>query len=771
MKQILFILLASLAAFSLQAQSFTGKVTDEQRQSIGFANVVLLDADSTFLTGNTTDANGMFRIVSTSQAIWLKVSYIGYRDKIVSLQSGRLDMGEIALEGESMMLGEVVVKGNLPLTQLKGDALVTNVQNSVLAKVGSANDVLSKIPGIIKKKDAYEVFGKGTPLIYINGRQMRTPAELEQLNSDQIKDVEVIANPGSRYDATVKAVIRIQTVKQQGDGFGFDVRSSYYQSQNTDWVEQLHFNYRRDNLDIFGAFDYTHNEIMEVSRIEQENRVKDSWSQRNRMDYSDSSNDVDATLGLNYRINENHSLGLRYDITARPRSYMETAIRSEVLKNGQFFDNWQSSSTTDEAYRPEHQMNVYYNGKIKNVSVDFNADYYKKKYESASLVRESSQEQEDRTIQSLNPIDNRLAAGKLVFSYSSGRGDLSWGSEYTYTLRKDDYLSNSAVYVPTSYSEIREQNISGFAEYQYNLSFGQLSAGIRYEHVSFDYYEDHRRVKQQSRRYDNFYPHFAFATRIGTVRMQLSYTAKTKRPSYRQLSNNVFYINRFTLQQGNPLLYPSMTHDATYSVAWKFLHGIVSFQQKKDETIPWGKPETDRPEITIIQPINFDKIPTLNVFLAASPVFGCWSPRLSVGASKQWMTVESGGSSVRMDHPLWMGAFNNQISLPGGFTIGADLSYRGKGHFMNVYSDKELWICNVSLMKTFLDEALSVELKGNDLFYNQRNRHIVYFERLKGFQEDRLDTREFVLTLRYKFNATKSKYKGTGAGTREMNRL
>lgn len=771
MNQYLTLFCLFLASFSLQAQSLRGKIVDMQQQPVGFANVLLLDADSTFLTGNVSDENGTFQIALSTGAVWLKISYIGYHDKIVPIAPSRNDMGEIVLEEESHLLGEVVVRGNLPVTQLKGDALVTTVQNSVLAKVGSANDVLAKVPGILKKKDAYEVFGKGTPLIYINGRQVRNPAELEQLNSDEIKHVEVIANPGSRYDATVKAVIRIQTVKRQGDGFGFDLRSSYYQSQNTDWVEQLHFNYRHDNLDVFGAFDYTHDEGLGYSRIEQENRVDDVWNQTNFMKDTYVSDDLDAIVGLNYLIHENHSLGARYNLTAHPKSFTETSIRSEVRKNGQFYDNWFSFGTKDEEHKPEHQLNIYYNGKVKELTIDFNADYYTKKYKAISFTRESSQEQDDRDIRSLNPVNNQLAAAKLVLSYPLFGGNLSWGSEYTYTLRKDDYLSESADYVPTSYSKIREENISAFAGYDRPLPFGQLSAGIRYEHVAFDYYEDHRHIGQQSRGYDNVYPNVSFATQAGKVQMQLSYTAKTRRPSYRELSNNVFYINRFTLQQGNPSLYPSLVHDVTLSGVWRFLQLTVSYQHKKDEVIPWGKPKSGDPEITIIRPINFDRIPALNTFLSASPTLGCWSPVFSLGISKQWMTVESGDMSVKMNRPMWTGSFDNLISLPGGFVLGVDLSYQSKGNYMNIYSNKDVWGCNVSIRKSFLKDALSIELRGDDIFYKQRNYNVVYFERLKGFQGDRFDTRQFVATVRYKFNATKSKYKGTGAGTREMNRL
>lgn len=266
----LFMLVCTFSSLEVSAQTITGKLIDENSQPLPYANVVLLSLpDSTFVSGTISGEDGVFTLETTSKNQIVKISSIGY--KTVYKPTVPTNIGIVQLVSDAQMLGEVVVKGNLPVTRMKGDAMVTSVENSVLSKVGSANDVLTKIPGITKKQDTFEVFGKGTPLIYINGRKLHDLSELEQLNSDEIKKVEVIRNPGSRYDATVKAVVRIQTIKRQGDGFGFNLRSSYYQSKNTDLIEQANFNYRHDNLDIFGSVNYNLTDswqeaIMEIGR-------------------------------------------------------------------------------------------------------------------------------------------------------------------------------------------------------------------------------------------------------------------------------------------------------------------------------------------------------------------------------------------------------------------------------------------------------------------------------------------------------------------------
>ena len=166
-------------------------------------------------------------------------------------------MGDITLMTDQQMLGEVEITALRPTYKMTTDGVATNVENTVLSKAGTAEGVLSKIPGLTKKGDGFEVFGKGTPLIYINGREVRDASELDQLKSEDVKNVEVITNPGASYDASVKCVVRIRAKPAQGEGFGFDARSSYYQSENTDLVEQLNWNYRHNNLDVFGTLHYS----------------------------------------------------------------------------------------------------------------------------------------------------------------------------------------------------------------------------------------------------------------------------------------------------------------------------------------------------------------------------------------------------------------------------------------------------------------------------------------------------------------------------------
>ena len=246
---------------NLQAQNTSGKLVDEKNNPLPFANIVLITLpDSSFVTGTISNNDGTFNLElpNSSKPTTLRFSSIGYTTLYRTATSG--NMGIIQLNSDEQILDEIIVKGHLPSTSLRNGAIVSNIKNSVLSKAGSANDVLRKMPGIIKQKEGIEVFGKGTPLIYINSRKLNDLTELEQLNSEDIAKVEIIYNPGEEYDATVKSVIRIHTIRRKGEGFGFNLRSSIYQSKNSDFIEQAGFNYHHNNLELFGNFYYSSSE-------------------------------------------------------------------------------------------------------------------------------------------------------------------------------------------------------------------------------------------------------------------------------------------------------------------------------------------------------------------------------------------------------------------------------------------------------------------------------------------------------------------------------
>ena len=78
---------------------------------------------------------------------------------------------------------------------------------------------------------------------------------------------------------------------------------------------------------------------------------------------------------------------------------------------------------------------------------------------------------------------------------------------------------------------------------------------------------------------------------------------------------------------------------------------------------------------------------------------------------------------------------------------------------------------DVSLRRSFLHDRLNVIFAGNDLFATMRNSTRLVYGTSDVYTRKYMDTRMFMCSFSYKFNVSRSKYKGTGAGKAEKNRL
>jgi hypothetical protein len=147
----------------------------------------------------------------------------------------------------------VVVKGQRPQYKMAKGGMTVDVEHSLLSQAGTASDVLAQLPRVnVDSKGDVSVFAKGKPLVYINSKKISDSDDLKRLKSEDIKSVDIITSPGAQYDATVDAVIRIKTIKKQGEGFSLrNDANATYKSKWMGW-EDLDLRYRTGKLEVFG---------------------------------------------------------------------------------------------------------------------------------------------------------------------------------------------------------------------------------------------------------------------------------------------------------------------------------------------------------------------------------------------------------------------------------------------------------------------------------------------------------------------------------------
>ena len=771
-----YAIFTALTLFSTVAkaqQTIRGWITDEQRLPIEYANVIALSVrDSSLVTGAVTDNAGKFLLTlpANSNQVFLRVSGIGYEQRNVFLPL-IADTLQLKAESETKTMEGVTVTAQRPKMAIRNDALVTTIIGSSLAKAGSGNDVLKRIPLLSGKEGSYSVIGRGAAVIYINNRKITDATEIERLNSSDIKDIEVITNPGARYDATVSAVIRIHTVRKVGDGFGFDVRTSAYYWENWDTYNQLNMYYRRNGLELTAGsaynIDNSLNKQTTTNKVQTANLWTNKWTSDSR--FRNTNNNY--TLSAAYEFNANHSVGARFFTNLLVGANNGSSIFStDVLKNNVLFDHIESQISGNSTAIPNKSLSAYYVGKVGKIDIDFNTDYYYGRETEYRITTEQSANYANRTVTSAGIHTNKFFATKLVLSHPLFGGSLSVGNENTFTNHEQNYVNQENV-VPSTASTIKERNNAFFFEYSRLTPIGQLMAGLRYEHVNSDYYEQGVYSPAHSRTYSQWFPSLTFATKIKEVGLQLSYSAKTSRPSYRQLGTNVEYMNRFTRQSGNPTLKPETLHNITLVSSWNWLTFVANYTQTHNKIMYWNEQESTDENITNLRYRNFKRFPALTLSITAAPRMGVWSPQLILFCQKQWFDIERLGSKLDLSKPIWGILWNNTFDFKDNWIAETRLKVTSKGITENSELTRNNCAFNFSVRKAFLNDRLSVTVGVNDLFNRSANQLLLYTNNLSIDTKQEFDSREFYVTLRYKFNTARSKYKGTGAGQSERKRF
>jgi hypothetical protein len=243
---IYFLGISNLAATSNEVAKITGKIANQKGEAVPYANVALVQMDGALVDGAVSDEYGNFLIESAKSAkVKLVISSIGY----VSFSSEPFDLipginkdfGSLFISEEMTGLNEVTVKASRPEIIIQPDKTIINVEGTIMAEGSNALDVIGRSPGIYVDQDGnINLNGRTGVTVMINDRPTYMSATdlanfLRSMPADNIKSIEVINNPTSRFDAEGAAgVINIQllqaslkddtaTIKQTTNPSTFDI--------------------------------------------------------------------------------------------------------------------------------------------------------------------------------------------------------------------------------------------------------------------------------------------------------------------------------------------------------------------------------------------------------------------------------------------------------------------------------------------------------------------------------------------------------------------
>lgn len=759
----------TMATAPVFGREITGWIIGNDGFPIDFANVVLY-CDSTYVAGGISDIDGNFAITTDCDcALTAKVSIVGYESVTTTVPlSG--EIGIVQLTPSAVELSEVEVKASRPSTIIKGNSLVTAVEGSSLAIAGTANDVLARVPMVVDNGGTIEVFGKGAPAIYINGRKVNDLQELSQLNSHDIKNVEVITNPGAAYAADVKSVIRIRTIPPKGDGFSATLRTDNGFLRDFRTGNSLNVKYRTGGLEIFADYGWWcgHNYTDRTDEMTTTTPAG-RYLQKIHTDWKELYNDMNGRIGFSWLFNDRHSIGAYYR-NGRNRHSMTGQTPTEVWQDGALTERIDTRMSNSFTTMPMHAANLYYNGSVGQLSIDFNADYLWSKNRQTSDNNEIAATGTDRIVTTYSNNYNRMFAEKLVLSYPLWHGQIEIGEEYTDTRTTNIFTSNIAG-IGNSDNRVDENNIAAFAQLTQQFGRFNLALGLRYEHVNYEYFEKGQRHDGQSKTYNNLFPSLEIATRIGEVNMGLNYSGKTIRPGYGDLDGTISYINRLTYETGNPYLRPTTLHTIEYMAQWRHFFGQLSYTYFKNGVYHITEPFGSDSEATLIKTANLDHRHYLSAFVGAQFNIGIWQPRVNAGITKQWLTLPVNSSPMKMSTPGILIQWQNAIYLPFDIWLNIDAQLTTRTWENNMKLTNAPWHVNAKIYKGFLNDSFGITIEAKDIFDSAAKDAWLCSDAVQIAQRNFSPGRSVMLSLQYRFNTTRDRYRGTGAGNSEKSRL
>ena len=212
-------MLLALLGNSMQAQNKLYGTVENNGKPLPYVTVRLLETDSTFVSGVTTDTLGKYVFSNIEKGNYLvALSSIGYKPAFIQIKMSdkNLEVPLVTLETENVVLGEVVVKGSSFIR--KDDHVLVIPDKQQVKHASTGYDLLYNlmIPSIEvnKRTGTVSTFG-GEVSLYINGEKADY-RDVQSLRPRDIENVEYYDVPTGKYANDVAAINYIVKKRQSG---------------------------------------------------------------------------------------------------------------------------------------------------------------------------------------------------------------------------------------------------------------------------------------------------------------------------------------------------------------------------------------------------------------------------------------------------------------------------------------------------------------------------------------------------------------------------
>ncbi len=764
----ILVLLAACVSVA-RSQTLTGRVLDEKQRPADFATILLLRSkDSTLLKSALTDSKGKYKFSSVPAGMYLvSASLLGYQKNYtaVTMSGQEVQVPDIRLVAGSSTLREVSVTAQRPFLEQRADKLVVNVEGSATAAGSTALEILQKVPGLIVANDKITMVGKGSPNIYIDGRPSQytdVTQLLRDISAGNIARIEVISNPGSKYDATGGSVINIILKRNANlgtngslslsSGIGLYERGSFGTDRNYYRLSpSVSLNHRQGKFSTFISHSYFH---------------------QNTYDYSEFRRIIGDTTYLQRNYNPNsgnsHNFRLGADFYADKKNTFGFLIRGFVRNGDRIGNNTTDAFRTTEPSaavgftslnnatreRKNFSGNLNWKHSFDTLGTDLNIDldYSRFSLQNHGQISTHFTDGAEIVEQSVdNPV--KFTVLKIDYSRPLGKeGKLEAGAKSSLASIDNlpTYLRNSIFNADRSADFWYKENINAFyGSVQQKLGKWNLQAGLRTEQTAASGKDSLQKVLD--RNYWQLFPS-VFVTREISSKLAavLQYTRRVNRPSYQQQNPFIEYLDALTYTQGNPKLRPETADQ--YKVALTYQKQpffSLNYNRKRDVIIN-NAPKQEGNK-TFTTPENLASFENF----AAELNFP-----LNIGKKISGY----GGNQLIYNH--YKASYLNDVYNNGkwnwlaywqvAYKPVADWSAEVSGYYMTRFLDEFLILDNLgslnfAIQKSFWNKKGKLSLNFNDILLSDRVRARIGYNQINVDFKQVYDSRNARLTFSYSF--------------------
>lgn len=668
-----------------------------------------------------------------------------------------------ATDSLTYQLQEVIITAKQPATRLTGSTLVSTIPGSNLADIGTVLDVLAQLPMIKVEDNTVSVIGKNNIKIYIDGRPMREEQELQHILSSNIKKVELLMAPGAAYESTTGAVLKITTKRHFAQGLSLTDLFQLQRRRGWSATDYLGLNYRAGNWDIFLDGTISHNNSIvkghTTNTLVYDGKETTAGSSQHNS-YPTTTGTVKA--GFNYARGQQY-FGAYYRFNPEKGAFTNTG--TEWLDNSPAIIR----NIDKQIHARSHLASVYY----ENIFADkylihFDGDI---KHSTANnRVSTTYPESANQDVGSTDYRKSTLWAGKLYMNVPLWNGDFMVGTQDSYTRTTLDYrMLNSQIeqYIPSSMTDARQTSAALFASWARMFDKFSLSVGARYEYVDYDFKVDGKRDEDVSRRDHLLTPDISLGYSFNNkAHISLRYKMATVKPPYSQLTGSLSYVGQHEIEGGNTALRDESMHDIQLLATWNdfilqadYIRSLDTYAYVK-QIYPAGNLQL------LMHPVNIN-VSALSLYLVWNRTVRRWTPNITVGMYHQWLALDN----ARFNKPIFSYDFCNTFSLPGKWTITANISGTTHGDMHTNRFGTTWFKMDASVGKSFLKKSLTVKLAVTDIFNTANNDWTMNTFGVFVDKHQSYDRRGMSLNITYNLRPRKSKYKGASAAEEEMRRL